>query len=518
MILAALLLAVVAWGAVFIVRTSFVVDGRRVFCLFDDPMISMTYARNLVEGFGLNWARQGAPVEGFSHPLWLVPMILANLSPLPLEGRSLVVQLVSLVTLLLTVVEVRRLTLEHFAVGGARHWLSGAAFAGFYYPLAYWALVGMETGLQALLTLIAVRLALTAVHRGGDRHVGLWLICTAAVLLRLDLLIVVAWVQGYLLLGGGLRPAGRRSWFVGLGVFLFALLGYQAFRWFYFHDLLPNTYYLKLAGAPLAVRVARGGHYLWDFARQHVVFLTLTSASTAWFARRDRSRAWLLPVAVLGAAAVYDVYVGGDAWDGLMRMEANRFVAFVMPLAFVLWNGGINTLLEALPTSPRFLRPALLLALLLVTAVDLGGLGRGFRRESWRRLALRQPPPLVDDGRKVYETLRELETILAPPAVVATIWAGIPAYFSDYRMVDILGYNDRATAHGPHRIGTDPRRPLEFRPGHTKWDLYRLFVESRPDAFFQWPDTRRGMPAGYERIGSFWCRRDSPHLKRRPRD
>src|SRR5437588_12649052 len=41
-----LLVAMTAWAGWFIFRTSFVAGGRRVFCLFDDAMISMTYARN----------------------------------------------------------------------------------------------------------------------------------------------------------------------------------------------------------------------------------------------------------------------------------------------------------------------------------------------------------------------------------------------------------------------------------------------------------------------------------------
>src|SRR5580658_5521599 len=73
-----------AWGGWLIYRTSFVLQGRRIFCLFDDAMISMTYARNLVEGYGLNWARRGAPVEGFSHPLWTALMVPVNLLPIGL--------------------------------------------------------------------------------------------------------------------------------------------------------------------------------------------------------------------------------------------------------------------------------------------------------------------------------------------------------------------------------------------------------------------------------------------------
>src|SRR5436853_7829438 len=49
-----LLLLLAIWGGWFIYRTSFVIDGRRFFCLFDDAVISMTYARHLVAGHGLS--------------------------------------------------------------------------------------------------------------------------------------------------------------------------------------------------------------------------------------------------------------------------------------------------------------------------------------------------------------------------------------------------------------------------------------------------------------------------------
>src|SRR4051812_9885737 len=85
----ALLLLLAAWGGWFIYRSSFALDGRRFFCLFDDAMISMTYARNLVYGHGLNWARWGEPVEGFTHPLWTLLMIPVNALPLPPRDLSL---------------------------------------------------------------------------------------------------------------------------------------------------------------------------------------------------------------------------------------------------------------------------------------------------------------------------------------------------------------------------------------------------------------------------------------------
>src|SRR5215210_1951697 len=173
--LAILLALLMLWSAWFIYRSSFVSsEGRRFFCLFDDAMISMTYARNLVEGYGLNWAREGEPVEGFTHPLWLLPMIAANALPLSLEVRSLLIQLLSLLLLAANVVAVRRLVLDHFSTERASFRLPAAILTAFYFPFNYWALMGMEAGLQALLVTLAVQFALDVTEAGRDRHLALW--------------------------------------------------------------------------------------------------------------------------------------------------------------------------------------------------------------------------------------------------------------------------------------------------------------------------------------------------------
>lgn len=52
---AVLLVAYVAYAAVLIAKTIFWVDGVPYSALFDDMMISMTYARNLAQGYGLVW-------------------------------------------------------------------------------------------------------------------------------------------------------------------------------------------------------------------------------------------------------------------------------------------------------------------------------------------------------------------------------------------------------------------------------------------------------------------------------
>jgi hypothetical protein len=526
--LVSLLAALAAWGGWLIARTSLVVDGRRVFCLFDDAMISMTYARNLLDGHGLNWARQGTPVEGFTHPLWLLLMLPANLPGIPLPWRSLPVQVLSLALLGAAAVAAWRLVRSHFVLPEAPYALPTAALTAFYYPLAYWTVMGMETALQALLALLCVHLALDAVCAGRERHGLLWAACTAAYLLRMDMLVLVAVVQVYVLAFGGVRAGGRRSWWIGAGCFVAAVLGYELFRWVYFHDLLPNTYYLKLTGIPLAVRLRRGVATLGDFASRHALLLLAAAAVAVW-RRRDR-RLWL-PLAVFASACAYDVWVGGDAWEDI-GLRADRFLAFAMPLLFVVLNAGLNAVLAlrarrrgagAAETSTALRRGGVARGLATAAAtVVLWVLANGLAapseaRWNWRLVRGAEPPPLTERHREVLAQLSRFMRIVPPQATVATAWAGVPAFFSGYRMVDLLGYNDRWLARRPSSRPLVPERYWELIPGHAKWDIRYALERLRPDAFFQIWGVREAGPVsalmrahGYRQVGRFWVRADSP--------
>src|SRR5215831_9974408 len=95
-------------GAAYIARTSFALDDRRVFCLWDDAMISMTYARNLVEGHGLVWNPLGERVQGFSNLGVTLAMAAVHLFPLAPEHTSLAFQLLCLAGLVATLLGVAR--------------------------------------------------------------------------------------------------------------------------------------------------------------------------------------------------------------------------------------------------------------------------------------------------------------------------------------------------------------------------------------------------------------------------
>ena len=70
--------------------------GERHWWLGDDAMISMRYARNLANGFGLVW-NPGERVEGYTNFLWTIFMTLVHLLPIPVSKTALVVLLTNII-------------------------------------------------------------------------------------------------------------------------------------------------------------------------------------------------------------------------------------------------------------------------------------------------------------------------------------------------------------------------------------------------------------------------------------
>jgi hypothetical protein len=112
---------------------------------------------------------------------------------------------------------------------------------------------------------------------------------------------------------------------------------------------------------------------------------------------------------------------------------------------------------------------------------------------------------------RVARDIHELQRQLASGTRVAVVWAGIPAYFSDFRMIDVMGYNDREIAKGPwfQRISLD--HADAYLPGHMKHNLEYTLAEKQPDVLFQWwDDWHERELAALESRGYFLVRTGEP--------
>jgi hypothetical protein len=416
-----------------------------VWWLDDDMMITLRYARNLVEGRGLVW-NAGERVEGITNFLWAlllaIPQILlgpsrAALGAIVLNGALLVAALALAFAL------VRRL-------GGSRVAAALACFAlATHQGTLHWAAGGSEAILLAVL-LLAQAWCACGEGEATPREAALGALAGGlALLTRPDALPVA----GVLMVALVLRCGGRAQTLRAVALFVALPLLQIVFRLAYYHELLPNTYYLKMTG--WSTRPLAGLDYLVRLLSQHALHVAFALA--ALLAARRRASAFLLAALLLFLAYV--------AWAGGDELPKQRFFVPVAPLLFALSLVGAEQLAlriggarDAVADGDAPCRPLWLPWSVVVVA----GLGGGFlpgqtdpgsKRRADAELACVQQGLLIRENTQ-------------PDATIAVFWAGATPYFSERRGIDLLGKCDPVIAH-------EDAKPGLMKPGHNKYDFPR---------------------------------------------
>ena len=533
--------ASLAFSAIFIARTTFLVDGTRVFTLFDDAMISMRYARNLAAGHGLVWNAAQPPVEGYTNFLWTLWMAVVHLAPVPESKLAAIVMLTGAVILAATIVIVARIAAE-LAPESPRAVSIAAWLTALYYPLIYWTLRGMEVGLVTLTLSACVWLSLRQADRFRARDLAvLAALMAAGVLTRPDVVVPCVVVAAFSVWTA--RPADRRLVALVLAAAIAATFAmHTGFRLWYYGDPLPNTYYLKVTGAPLSARLERGLRGVLGIGALHL--MVPAALGIGYLATRGRSiarvrRGGTLLVALAAAAHAYSAYVGGDAWESMLY--ANRYVAPAVPALLALTAIAIDDLVRDESRSARrniavaglFVLAAVLTA---IAPIITQGLSASSSDERLRivRVALTLAPvvmlPFAPRARSFSAGVITLGCLVAinglafsiwldhnafyaeddawttryglalraatrDDATIAVTWAGAIPYFSHRTTVDLLGKSDRAIA----RMARQPT--AGFDPGHDKWDYHYSVGELRPDVVAQLWHASDADRAAVERAG-----------------
>lgn len=494
----------------------------------DDAYISYRYAQNLALGNGLVF-NIGERVEGITNLGYTLAVALGIGAGFKAETTSHALGLASGVALLWL-----SFALAQCGLSRERRWLAGFAplcvLAST--PFAAWALSGLETPMFAAFS--------TAAFLAFARDRPGWAATAAAgaTLMRPEGVLIAAAVfagplaRALMLARTPARLFAARELWVAPVFFALFVLSLTAFRLAYYGSPVPNTFYAKIGGIPLA----RGLGYVANFWRDGSMFLLLPIALAL-----PRSGGARLQTGFALLLSVYAVLVGGDAFhhgrfllpalpllaaaavsgvDATWRANPNFGLLLATTLlAAILWPlfGAASTSVLAgaalagasftpfAKVHPGWMRSGLLLlaALALAVGIRWGGGAAVFRFvEPERRTAARHENFLPDNVvRRQARFVRD-----AQPELVATVAIGRMGFWSGVPILDVLGLCDEHIARSENR---NARGGL-LVPGHQRSDADYV-LSRRPGFIFMLRRNTRNRNTQLPAVLDLW---DDPRLER----
>lgn len=459
--------AYVVWGLCFILRTSAIgLDGVRRWVLFDDGMISMRYALNIVNGNGAVW-NAGEYVEGFTNPLWTALMSVVILA----FGKMyapLVIQLTGFALVMAVAVFAKKVASELLGKDLLLSVLATLVILA-YYPLSYWSLSGMEVSALALCTAYVLYIVICKPD-GKYSPIIVFSIFSLAYLIRPDGFLTL--LPAVLILAVNRRVVGSNGFFygkiaVGAAIFGLTIAVLMYFRLKYYGEIVPNTYTLKVTGYDLTLRIKNGIAFISPFLISTCVLWVLCLIGMV---RKpdQKMMIYALLLAMPLTAVSYQVYVGGDPWLYWRQLSPS-----ILPLVLMGFVG-----LKRIGDQVARKRTYVGTAGAMILAVSLNW---QFRDELFKGKPYAFQP--LDNLVKMSDLLNEV----LEHGSVLVFWAGVLPYYYDGYAIDALGKSDKRLASMKPDLEVVWSGMLGV-PGHAKHSLQYSLVEKSPDFIqhFKW--------------------------------
>jgi arabinofuranosyltransferase len=407
-------------GGLIVVAGEFAYAARYRLGPIDDAYIHLRVAHNLASAAGPVF-NVGERVEVTSSPLWT--LLLGGL--LALGGsEQLVLVLLSTATALALGATT---ALLGFATAGSAAALIAPILLALLPSYAAWTGSGMETPLAlfglALTALSALRARTTA---------DVMRTCLLAGFLVYVRPESCAWIPSFLGIAVWSLPAAQRprAAVSGLLAWLAPLALLFCARFAYFHEWLPNTYYAKVANGGLAQRL-HGLKYVGTFLLQHAPYC----AAAVFALRSDNTRVRQLGL-ICANVLLSIVWAGGDGF------QFARLTLPVLPLVCCMAAAALAELRRA-----AALRP---IAVAAVCVVQVLWIMRGTTEFSKYAGSV----AFAENTKRIALRMRSL-----PEGAIATVGIGAIGYFTERRILDLVGLADKHIARAKRiasaRIGHD---------------------------------------------------------------
>ncbi|TGL87327.1 hypothetical protein EHQ68_12310 [Leptospira congkakensis] len=269
----------------------------------DDAYISFVYARNLYEGFGFvfNW---GERVEGYTNFLWTIILSLGYSLQIKPQILSITLGIFFyLMTLFIFFYKESRISL-------GRIYPLLLVHLALFFHLHIFATSGLETSLFTFLVCFGLLL-----WEKESWYVIPIFFLSALVRPEGALFLFIASIDWMI---------RKRSWIpILFGFFFLCFLG---FRYFYYQDILPNTFYAK---GNKGAYFSQGIYYFFYFLKSYPLYLFVFVLAGVQIYKSILQKEFLLLYSSILLYILYVLYVGGD-------FMGNRFWIPILPFVSYL--------------------------------------------------------------------------------------------------------------------------------------------------------------------------------------
>lgn len=438
----------------------------------DDAFISFRYAKNLVEYNNFSWnADDIIKIEGYTNFLWTC--LLAGGLKLgidPVVSSTILGLCFGIGTLLITY------QLGKLVFNDHRYALLCIIFLATNYTFSAYMTGGLETQMQTFLISCSVLMMARATFRETPAKANLFLVgifTALAILTRLDsallcgifilyFIFILLKKQNYRI-STVIIPA-----LIILIPILLMVLPWLIWKWGYYGELLPNSFYLK--GTTFSLNVIKAGlGYVGSFFATYyfIPFVVILLIHAKQVVSEKILAAFAIVITIW---ILYIIKVGGDFME-------YRFFVPILPFIMMLFAWSI------LQINVSWIK-----AVMIVTVLA-GSMSHAFLfTEFWGIQSIKTLRNDVSankpNWRKAGITLGELFHKNGIDISIATPAAGAIPYYSGLKTIDMLGVNDRWIARNGESI------KAYYRPGHNRWAKFDYYLAVKPNLILGQPQIK----------------------------
>ncbi len=427
----------------------------------DDALISLRYAKRLLEGQGLTWT-DGRPVEGYSNLLWLLIISAFGAVHVDLIAASRILGFLCMSAIIFTIVIWYSRSKQFISNWPAM--VVGLLFFSLATPSAVWTIGGLEQPLYAAALTASIPFLWLAFQPDGYNtkysliaSFILGLMC----LTRPDgpLFAIAAF---FAIVVNRFLSKRNGSWSIIMTLLLFPVIftiAQLTFRFSYYGEFIPNTALVKIS--PSFYHFSEGLIYVFRGLKALFPFSVLAIISLGILLSKKKNREQsILLTSLLVFWSLYIIFIGGDVFPAF-----RHFLPVICVFTFAIIEG-IKELWKYLNHKKLSFQVAvgLFIGVLFVPFLFLQFTHTEFKRvreERWEW-----------DGKVIGQVLKEAFSKQRP--LLAVTAAGCLPYWSELPCLDMLGLNDYyLPRHKTNMIGLGP---LGHELGDTAYVL-----EQRPD-------------------------------------